>query len=191
MIRKDPLAICARRLTLLSNVAVATVVCGGSSSSHVVRSVSSSGEGMAVFVSKLEPFLRKMLGADARLPRILCSDRGPGFYQTSTGHIVEAYRQATVKHGFRTFAGNDASGQPADMPDFWPHETAVSWLRALMKKKPLQKGRGLDHMQTDLAQKLGECVKHINAKYEVGDLCSSFPRRVDELIASKGERLGH
>ena len=150
-----------------------------------------TGEGMADFVSKLAPFLKKMLGADARLPRILCSDRGPGLYQTSTGHIVEAYRQATAKNGFRTFAGSDASRQPADMPDFWPHETAVSWLRALMKKRPLQKGFGLDHLQDQLEAALGDCVKHINDTYDVDSLCRSFPRRVDELIASKGERLGH
>ena len=150
-----------------------------------------TGEGMAEFVTKLEPFLRKMLGANARLPRVLCSDRGPGFYQSSTGHIVEAYRAAVAKNGFRTFAGIDASRQPADVPDVWPHETAVSWLRALMKKRPLKKGRGLEQLQTDLVQNFDEVVKHINDSYEVGDLTRSFPRRIAELVARKGERLGH
>ena len=150
-----------------------------------------TGEGMALFVDKLVPFLKKMLPTCERLPRILCSDRGPGFYQNSTGHIVEAYRRAVAKGGFRTYAGDDASKQPPDMPDFWPHETAVSWIRSLMRKKPVQRGNGLDHMQRELEGALSDCVKHINANYDVESLSKSFPRRVDELLAAEGERLSH
>ena len=84
-----------------------------------------------------------------------------------------------------------AKHQPADVPDVWPHETAASWLRALMKKRPLKKGRGLEQLQSDLVQNFNEVVKHINDSYEVGDLTRSFPRRIDELLARKGERLGH
>ena len=64
----------------------------------------------------------------AILPRVVCSDRGPGFYQSSTGHIVGAYANAAKEHGFRPYAGSDASGQPPDVPDVLPHETAVAWL---------------------------------------------------------------
>jgi hypothetical protein len=60
-----------------------------------------------------------------------------------------------------------------------------------MKKQPLQKGRGLDQLQKDLVRALGDCVKHINHNYEVDNLCRAFPHRIDELIARKGERLGH
>ena len=77
-----------------------------------------TGDGMAEFVSEFESFLRNMLGEDARMPHVLVSDRGPGFYQATTGHIVEAYRRAVASENFRTFAGSDASKQPPDMADF-------------------------------------------------------------------------
>ena len=67
------------------------------------------------------------------------------------------------------------------MPDLWPHDTAVSWLRTLMKKQPLRKGNGLEHMQKEFVTTLASCVKHINDNYEVEDLCRAFPRRVDEM----------
>ena len=89
------------------------------------------------------------------------------------------------------YAGNDASKQPPDMPDVWPHETAVSWLRNFMKKNPLTKGRGLPQLQKDFEATLASCVKFINENYEVEDLCTSLPRRIEELIAAKGERLTH
>ena len=146
---------------------------------------------MAEFVAQLTPKLRQMLGSDARLPRILCSDRGPGLYHASTGHIVAQYRNALQRHGFRTYAGEDASQQPADMADVWPHETAVAWIRGYMKKRPLKKGVGLPQMQKDFAAQMAACVRHINAEYEVDDLCSSFPERLAELRKAKGERLSH
>ena len=77
------------------------------------------------------------------------------------------------------------------MPDIWPHETAVSWLRALMKKKPLAKGNGLVQMQKDFEAAMASCVKHINDEYEVTDLCRSLPRRILELADAKGGRLKH
>ena len=97
----------------------------------------------------LQPKLYQMLGANTHLPRVLCSDRGLGFYQTSTGYIVEEYHKAVRDHGFRTYAGEGSSQQPADMADFWPHETAVSWVRSYMKKHPLKKGVGMPQMEQD------------------------------------------
>jgi hypothetical protein len=38
---------------------------------------------------------------------------------------VKAYGKALQKYGFRTYQGEDASGQPADMADVFPHETAA------------------------------------------------------------------
>ena len=150
-----------------------------------------TGDGMAEFVSELDSFLRNMLGEDARLPRVLVSDRGPGFYQATTGHIVEAYRRAAASENFRTFAGSDASKQPPDNADFCPHETAVSWLRHLMKKHPIAKGNGLAQMQKDFEKAMTACVKHINQNYDVSELCACFPRRVDELLDTKHEHLKH
>jgi hypothetical protein len=38
---------------------------------------------------------------------------------------------------------------------------------------------------------MASSVKHINDNYDVASLCKSLPRRVDEVIAAKGERLKH
>jgi hypothetical protein len=148
-----------------------------------------TGEGMAQAVEMLEPMLRKMCGRHARLPRIILSDRGPGLYQGSSGHIVETYRAAVNTHGFRTFAGEDASKQPADMADFWPHETGVSWLRNYMKKRPLKKGVGIEQMEKDFKVLLQAAADHANAEHEVADLHKAFPTRVLQLVKRKGERL--
>ena len=148
-----------------------------------------SGPGVAQFVEQLEDKLREMLGPAERLPRTICSDRGPGLYQNGSGYIVEAYRKAANEAGFHTLAGNDASTQPPDMADFWPHETAVSWIRAFMKKHPLKKGVGLDQMEKDFQATMKEAVRHVNTNYNVDGLCRSFPTRFSELVAAKGGRL--
>ena len=85
-----------------------------------------TGAGMAVFIARLPKILRKMVGAEEALPRIVFSDRGPGFYQGSTGSIVNAYCTALREHKFRAFAGENALWQPADMPDLFMHETVAA-----------------------------------------------------------------
>lgn len=50
-----------------------------------------TGEGMACFVEGLEDVLNRMLRKPDKLPRVIMSDRGPGLYQSTTGHIVRAY----------------------------------------------------------------------------------------------------
>ena len=155
------------------------------------RSWRQTGAGVAQFVESLEDKLREMVGPDERLPRTICSDRGPGLYQNGSGYIVEQYRKAVHRAGFHTFAGDDASNQPPDMADFWPHETAVSWIRAQMKKTPLEKGVGLEQMQKDFQANMKEAVRHINENHDVDGLCRSFPSRVAELKAAKGGRIKH
>ena len=150
-----------------------------------------NGDGIAAFIAKLPDTLRTMLGRGATLPRVICSDRGPGFYQSSTGHIVGAYFNAAKQHGFRPYAGIDASGQPADIPDVLPHETAVAWARTYFKKHPVAKGAGVADMERQFRAILEQCAQHINAEYDVGGLCKAFPTRLRELIAAEGERLSH
>ena len=58
------------------------------------------------------------------------------------------------------------------MADFWPHKTAVSWLRHLMKKHPIAKGNGLAQMQKGFEKAMTACVKHINEKYDACELCA-------------------
>ena len=126
---------------------------------------------MAEFVGKLTGVLKDMLGRDVALPRVLCSDRGPGFFQTSTGHIVGDYKEACREHGFRPMAGDDASGQPPDIPDVLLHETAVAWARSFFRKHPLKKGGGIDAMREEFKGVLRECAKHINGNFIRSMIC--------------------
>ena len=150
-----------------------------------------AGRGMAYFVNGLEPTLRHMLGSPGRLPRVVLSDRGPGFYQSSTGHIVKEYEKALNEAGFRPFAGADASWQPADLPDVFPHETVAGWCRSFFSKHPFARTSSLEENQRRFTAVLTACEEHINAEYAVGDLCRSFPERLRELVDAEGGRLRH
>ena len=130
-----------------------------------------------------------MFGKDAALPRVVASDRGPGFYQSSTGHIVKTYSEALHTTGFRPFAGDDASGQPPDLPDLLLHETAVGWIRNYLRKHPFRRSGSLDHQETQLRKLFKDCAKHINSEYDVDGLCYRFPARLQEMVDKGGDRL--
>ena len=147
--------------------------------------------GMAEFVDRLPTVLRKMVGVGEALPRVIASDRGPGFYQSSTGHICREYAAALGNHGFRPFATEDASHQPPDVPDVLPHETAVAWIRTYLKKHPFSRTGSLDDQETAVRAMFAECTEHINASYDVEGLCRSFPRRLQALVDNGGLRLRH
>ena len=40
-------------------------------------------------------------------------------------------------------------------------------------------------------QLLKNCERHVNKYYDVDGLCRAFPKRVEDLIASGGDRLNH
>ena len=147
-----------------------------------------TGAGVAQMVGRAEGVLKANLGRGTPIPRAVLSDRGPGLCQASTGHIVGDYYNALKEHGFRAYAGVDASKQPPDMPGVFPHETAVARTRQYLKKYPLAKGKGLDTMERELADRLDECKKHIDATYDVGDLCSSYARRMKDPPAKSYAR---
>ena len=120
-----------------------------------------TGYGMARFVDGLEGLLDQMLGADVAKPRWCITDKGPGFYNSLNGEIVEAYNTALVRNGFRPFAGVDASSQPADLADFFLHETVVAWVRKWFKKHPFQSSRGrTDELQLVLGPPAGVRAPH-------------------------------
>jgi len=152
-----------------------------------------TGDGMAQMVGKLPSVLRRMLGRSRTLPRVVCTDRGPGFYLSGirNGDIVPAYRAALRAGGFRPFAGDQADWQPADCPGVLLHETAVGWIRQFFKKHPFSRSRSLDSNVARVKTLMATCVAHINAKHRVCDLCSSFPRRLGALVEGEGERLKH
>ena len=146
------------------------------------------GQGMAQVVARLPGILKKLVG-NGPWPRVIFSDRGPGLFQSSTGHIVRAYAAALKEHGFRTYQGEDASWQPADLAEVFPHETAAAWTRVYMQKHPFDRRGSLDVQESRLTKCLQECAKAANTRYDVAGLCARFPNRWQELLDSKGERL--
>jgi hypothetical protein len=147
-----------------------------------------TGAGMAEMVGKLPQVLRRMLGHSASLPRVVCTDRGPGFYLSGirNGEIVPAYRAALRAGGFRPFAGDQAEWQPADCPDVLLHETAVGWIRQFCKKHPFSRSQSLESNVERVKTLMATCVQHINANHHVRDLCSSFPRRLGDVVEGEG-----
>ena len=147
-----------------------------------------TGDGLKVFIERLPGILSKRLGDDA-WPRVVFSDRGPGLYQTSSGHIVGIYQKALQDGGFRPFAGADASWQPADIPNVLLHETVVGWVRAYVKRNPLERTENLERNVTNLKITMEACRRHIQSEYDVEGLCTSFRGRLAKLVAAKGGRL--
>lgn len=146
-----------------------------------------NGEGLAEVVERLPDVLRRMLGKDALLPRVLFTDRGTGMY-TANGNIVKKFAQAVETSGFRTYWGSNAKEQAPDMGDLLLHETAVSWFRSKMKReKPVV----LPWCETRAQWKAraARCVKAINAEYDVAGLCRGFPARLADCQDRLGDRL--
>ena len=148
-----------------------------------------TGYGMAEFVDELPALLEGGLTQNKTLPKVIVTDRGPGLYQAASGTIVAAYKEALSENGFKPFAGDEAKWQPPDVPDVLLHETVVAWVRAFFKKHPFKTVSNVRDNQKVFAKLLKQCEAHINAHYEVTALCKSFPRRIAELIAARGDRL--
>jgi hypothetical protein len=149
-----------------------------------------NGDGMAVFVEKLDRLLGALVGTGGKKPRCVFTDRGPGFYQGSSGGIVLKYKDALDAKGFRSFAGDNSKWQPPDIPDLLPHETAVAWVRAYFRKHPQPRVGSLDAKEAAFRRILADAERHINAEYDVTGLASGFLGRVEELLQKKGARLG-
>ena len=132
-----------------------------------------------------------MTRGQGRLPRVVFTDRGPGLYQASSGHIVKQYYAALQEAGFHPFAGVDASWQPADLPDILPHETVAGWCRPFFSKHPFRRTTSLEENERRFLEMLAPCEEHINTNYAVAGLCRSFPARLRELQSLQGGRLRH
>jgi hypothetical protein len=155
------------------------------------QSFEQTGEGLATFVGQLPGMLDEMLGKDTPKPRVIMSDRGPGLYQGSRGVIVDAYSEALHENGFRPFAGDNGKWQPADLADFFPHETVQAWVRQYFRKHPVTKSEDLETNMASMLGGLKACGRHINSKYDVRSLCGSVPDRLEEMKESGGDRLKH
>ena len=129
------------------------------------------------------------VGAASPKPRICFTDRGPGLYNSLTGEIVEAYHAALVRNGFRAFAGADGSQQPADLADFFLHETVVAWVRKWFSKHPFKAVEHVDQNLRLFLERLHECERHINDAYDVHGLCHDTVKRLHTLRDLGGARM--
>ena len=106
-----------------------------------------------------------------------------------SGHVVAAYDCAARECGFKLFWGPDAKIQSPDMPDLLLHETAVSWLRGVLRRtKPdVVPWQETPQQWSRRMKALDEC----NRSNDVEGLCMQFPDRVEECIAKEGVRLSY
>ena len=110
-----------------------------------------------------------MVGLGAHLPRNVFTDRGTGMY-TSSGKIVEKYRQAIDEAGLTVYWGPDARRQSPDMGDMLLHETAVAWLRRRMRaERPVCVP--WEETRVQWAHRAKRVVDHINSHYDVAAPC--------------------
>ena len=148
-----------------------------------------TGEGQAKFVNKLEAILRKMVGPGQKLPRVVCTDRGPGLFARN-GYFIREYKEALSRHGFRAYVGDqDGTQQPGDLADCWPHERIAAWTKNWLAKNPLPKSGDLDRLEKRVGLRLGECAKHINSNYNVDSVCRNWPTTMQKLKDRRGDRL--
>ena len=128
---------------------------------------------------------------DAKLPRVVCTDRGPGLF-TQNGYFIREYKDALDHHGFRAYAGDyDGTGQPGDLADCWPHERIAAWVKYWLSKHPLPKLSNLDRMEELVGLRLADWQEVVwlwlrvcRVRASSGDPCE--PHR--SVFGSRGER---
>ena len=130
-----------------------------------------------------------MFGENARNPRTMFTDGGPGFYHRRWGTMTGEYEIALRRHGIKAWAGPNALRGPRAQPaDVLLHETAISWLRRRREKtRP-----NMPWLETPavFAARLERVVCGINAEYKVRELCLEFPERLRRLVEeTHGDRL--
>ena len=121
------------------------------------------------------------------VPHVLFTDRGAGFYNPGSGRITSEYRDALAAHGLQAFMGESAAVQPGKLSDLMLHETAVSWIRALLAST--LPARPWEESPQQLIARLKRVVGKINADYDVAGLCHQLPARIGELVRRGGGKL--
>ena len=140
--------------------------------------------GMPTFVQKLKASLNTRFRNDQ--PSTVFVDLGGGFYQG--GVITNEFKTSLRMHGLRAFHGDDASAQPGQSGDLWPHETAVSWMRHRLRMTlPQEPWR---ETEDDYETRLKAAAAYINENHDVEGLRKEMPQRMHDLVyVTKGGRL--
>ena len=120
-------------------------------------------------------------------PRTLFTDRGQGFYHINSGKITAAYKAALRQHGLKAFYGDDASRQPGQLSEVMLHETSVAWIRR--RETVTQTRQPWTETVGQFAQRMRGIVQHVNAHYDVENLCRELPDRIQDVIDAEGGRI--
>ena len=110
-------------------------------------------------------------------PKTLFTDRGNGFYDSGSGKITEAYRNALRQHRLKAFMGADASLQPGCLQELMLHETAMAWVRERLQKTVPP--RPWEESVEAYSSRLKDVAAHINRMCDVDGLCRELPSRVE------------
>ena len=86
---------------------------------------------MAPVMQRLNGRLREMLGAGARLSRVLISDKSAAVYARS-GRVLGAYDDPVTESRLKLFRNPDANQQTPEKPDLILHEIAASRIRNVL-----------------------------------------------------------
>ena len=102
--------------------------------------------------------------------------------------MPQEFKAALREHNLKAFHGEDASIQPGQSGDLWPHETSVSWLRHRLKLTLPQEL--WDETEEDFEKRLKNAAAWVNGHHDADGLCKEMPSRMDDLVhVTKGARL--
>ena len=126
---------------------------------------------------------------DTPAPQTLFVDRGPGFWATNSGKIMDDFKAALQENDLKTYYKNDAGRQPGNLQEVMLHETAVSWIR---RREALNRmTKPWEETPEQFATRLKGVVQEINDTLNVEGLCRAFKQRVQKLVDREGDRISH
>ena len=143
-------------------------------------------EGVETLVGKLPGILARRFPNETA-PKYVMTDRGKGFFHSSTGKITPEYKAALEKAGLKPFQGENAKAQSGTFGDLLLHETAMAWLRKLLERS--EPAEAWKETREEFYARLKEQCQHVNKEYDVEGLCKEFPERLKLLQEKKGDRL--
>ena len=101
--------------------------------------------------------------------------------------VSSAFGALGATFRFKTVHGDDASAQPGKLQEVMLHETAVAWIRhRLARSVP---ARPWDETREEYTSRLKAICTDINDTLDVQGLCQALPKRIAQLIETKGDRL--
>ena len=139
-----------------------------------------------LLAEKIPIVLAKRFPSEAK-PKVVMTDRGRGFHETSTGAVQAEFKAGLEKHGMRALQDELEVRPLGKLEDMMLHETAVSWLRTRLERHA--PARPWEETKEDFGKRLKKAAEDANAECDVGGLCEGFNKRLEEMIERKGERI--